>query len=89
MTDGPWTVPDLWTRRRAHRSLENRADAVSHTAHRHHRMRKGERKRRRKTDRTSSHYRWRRTPDNLSRSSASLRSDHDAAVPVITMTWTD
>jgi hypothetical protein len=42
MTDGPWTVPDLWTRRRAHRSLENRADAVSHTAHRHHRMRKGD-----------------------------------------------
>ncbi len=35
--DGPWTVPDLWTRRRAHRSLENRADAVSHTVHRHHR----------------------------------------------------
>ena len=34
--DGPWTVPDLWTRRRAHRSLENRADAVSHTVHRHH-----------------------------------------------------
>ena len=43
MTDGPWTVPDLWTRRRAHRSLENRADAVSHTAHRHHRLMKGER----------------------------------------------
>lgn len=42
MTDGPWTVPDLWTRRRAHRSLENRGDAVSHTAHRHHRMRKGD-----------------------------------------------
>ncbi len=41
MTDGPWTVPDLWTRRRAHRSLENRADAVSHTAHRHHRFDKG------------------------------------------------
>lgn len=35
--DGPWTVPDLWTRRRAHRSLENRADAVSHTVHRRHR----------------------------------------------------
>ena len=28
--DGPWTLPDRWTRRRAHRSLENRADAVSH-----------------------------------------------------------
>jgi hypothetical protein len=42
MTEGPWTVPDPWTRRRAHRSLENRADAVSHTAHRHHRMRKGD-----------------------------------------------
>ena len=42
MTNGPWTVPDLWTRRRAHRPLENRADAVSHTAHRHHRMRKGD-----------------------------------------------
>jgi hypothetical protein len=26
----PWTLPDLWTRRRAHRSLQNRADAVSH-----------------------------------------------------------
>ncbi len=38
MTDGPWTVPDPWTRRRAHRSLENRAAAVSHTAHRHHRI---------------------------------------------------
>lgn len=24
------TLPDLWTRRRAHRSLQNRADAVSH-----------------------------------------------------------
>ncbi len=31
---GPWTLPDRWTRRRAHRSLENRADAVSHSAHR-------------------------------------------------------
>ena len=39
---GPWTLPDLWTRGRAHRSLENRADAVSHTAHRHHRMMKRE-----------------------------------------------
>ena len=26
----PWTLPDPWTRRRAHRSLQNRADAVSH-----------------------------------------------------------
>ena len=26
----PWTLTDLWTRRRAHRSLQNRADAVSH-----------------------------------------------------------
>jgi hypothetical protein len=39
----PWTLPDPWTRGRAHRSLENRADAVSHSAHRHHRMMKGER----------------------------------------------
>jgi len=42
--DGPWTVPDPWTRRRAHRSLENRADAVSHTAHRHHRRVRRKRK---------------------------------------------
>jgi hypothetical protein len=34
------------------------------------------------------HFHWRRTPDNLSRSSTSLRSDHDAVVPVITMAWT-
>ena len=33
---GPWTLPDPWTRGRAHRSLQNRADAVSHTTHRHH-----------------------------------------------------
>ncbi len=26
----PWTLPDPWTRGRAHRSLQNRADAVSH-----------------------------------------------------------
>ena len=26
----PWTLPDPWTRRRAHRSLPNRTDAVSH-----------------------------------------------------------
>ena len=26
----PWTLTDPWTRRRAHRSLQNRADAVSH-----------------------------------------------------------
>jgi len=49
--DGPWTVPDLWTRRRAHRSLENRGDAVSHTAHRHHRMMEGERKQNEDRDR--------------------------------------
>ncbi len=41
------------------------------------------------TVRAPSHYHWRRTPHNLSRSSASLRSDHDAVVPVITMAWTD
>ena len=28
-------------------------------------------------------------PDNLSRSSASLRSDHDALDSVITMEWTE
>jgi hypothetical protein len=28
--DGPWTLTDPWTRRRAHRSLQNRAGAVSH-----------------------------------------------------------
>ena len=83
--DGPWTVPDRWTRRRAHRSLENRADAVSHTAHRHHRRVRGEDK---ADDGTKTHH-WRRIPVNLSRSSASLRSDHDAAVPVIMMAWTD
>jgi hypothetical protein len=44
MTDGPWTVPDLWTRRRAHRSLENRGDAVSHTAHRQHQDEEGRKK---------------------------------------------
>jgi hypothetical protein len=33
---GLWTLPDPWTRGRAHRSLENRADAVSHIAHSHH-----------------------------------------------------
>jgi len=32
---------------------------------------------------------WRTNTGNLSRSSASLRSDHDAVVPVITMAWTD
>ena len=26
----PWTLTELWTRRRAHSSLQNRADAVSH-----------------------------------------------------------
>jgi hypothetical protein len=35
------------------------------------------------------HYHWRTNTGNLSRSSASLRSDHDAVVPVITMAWTD
>ena len=34
-------------------------------------------------------YTWRQTPDTLSRSSASLRSDHDAVVHVITMEWTE
>ena len=32
---------------------------------------------------------WRVNTGNLFRSSASLRSDHDAVVPVITMAWTD
>lgn len=31
---GRWTLPDPWTRGRAHRSLENPAAAVSHSAHR-------------------------------------------------------
>ena len=30
LPDGPWTLTDPWTRRRAHRSLQNCADAVSH-----------------------------------------------------------
>jgi len=33
-----WTPPEPWTRRRAHRSLENRADPVSHRAHSRHRL---------------------------------------------------
>jgi hypothetical protein len=41
---GPWTLPDPWTRGRAHRSLENRVDAVSHSDHRHHRLGRGGRK---------------------------------------------
>jgi hypothetical protein len=32
---------------------------------------------------------WRPNTGNLSHSSASLRSDHDAVVHVITMEWTD
>jgi len=42
VTAPAWTMPDLWTRRRAHRSLENCADAVFHMPrhHRQERMRK-------------------------------------------------
>jgi hypothetical protein len=49
---GPWTLADPWTRGRAHRSLENRADAVSHSAHRHHRRLRGGRKQNEDFDRT-------------------------------------
>ena len=58
---------------------------LSHTAHRHHR-RVREREEPRRTKTQTVH--WRRTPVNLFRSSASLRSDHDAVVPVITIALT-
>jgi hypothetical protein len=69
--------------------LENRADAVSHTAHRHHMMERRRKNPEQKRERELTTITWRTNTGNLSRSSASLRSDHDAVVRVITMAWTD
>lgn len=80
-------MPDLWTRRRAHRSLENRADAVSHTAHRHHRHVK----RKKKTEDTDRALEANTGYPIPQLSVASLRSrcsgprDHDGVDGLITM----
>ena len=72
---------DAWTRPQV---LGNRS-AIPTSAHRHPRRVRGRRTQTTDTDRAPNRYHWRRTPVNLSRSSASLRSDHDAVDGLITM----